>query len=117
MTALSPLAEHYLQLAKNPINDGDFAGADMRYSGEFETLEDELEKAASLHQTEAIDWQKIRDLSEALLRHHSKDLRAACWMTWATALPWMPQGALSPTAPIKSCCSPIFRGRTLSRKP
>ena len=49
----------------------------MRYSGEFETLEDELEKAASLHQTEAIDWQKIRDLSEALLRHHSKDLRAA----------------------------------------
>ncbi|BCR26947.1 type VI secretion system protein TssA [Aquipseudomonas alcaligenes] len=83
MTALSPLAEHYLQLAKNPINDGDFAGADMRYSGEFETLEDELEKAASLHQTEAIDWQKIRDLSEALLRHHSKDLRAACWMTWA----------------------------------
>ena len=83
MTALSPLAEHYLQLAKNPINDGDFAGADMRYSGEFETLEGELEKAASLHQTEAIDWQKIRDLSEALLRHHSKDLRAACWMTWA----------------------------------
>jgi type VI secretion system protein VasJ len=83
MTALSPLAEHYLQLAKTPINDGNFAGEDMRYSGEFEALEGELEKAAAMHQTEAIDWQKIRDLSEALLRHHSKDLRAACWMTWA----------------------------------
>ena len=75
MTALSPLAEHYLQLAKKPINDGDFAGADMRYSGEFETLEGELEKAASLHQTDAIDWQKIRDLSEALLRHHPKRVK------------------------------------------
>ncbi|WP_394560117.1 type VI secretion system protein TssA [Aquipseudomonas alcaligenes] len=83
MTALSPLAEHYLQLAKTPINDGNFAGDDMRYSGEFEVLEGELEKAAAMHQTEAIDWQKIRDLSEALLRHQSKDLRAACWMTWA----------------------------------
>lgn len=83
MTSLSPLVEHYLRLANTPINDGNFAGVDMRYSGEFDVLEGELEKSASLHQTESIDWQKIRDLSEALLRHHSKDLRAACWMTWA----------------------------------
>ena len=83
MTAFSALAEHYLQLAKVPVNDGSFAGEDMRYSSEFEALEGELEKTAALHQTEATDWQKIRDLSEALLRQHSKDLRAACWITWA----------------------------------
>ena len=83
MTAFSPLAEHYLQLAKSPIEQGNFAGADMRYSSEYEALEGELEKAGALHQTEAIDWQKIRDLSEALLRHQSKDLRAACWLVWS----------------------------------
>jgi type VI secretion system protein VasJ len=83
MTALSPLAEHYLQLAKTPINDGNFAGEDMRYSGEFEALEGELEKAAAMHQTEAIDWHKVRDQSEALLRHQSKDLRVACWLVWS----------------------------------
>src|SRR5690606_2040565 len=83
MTALSPLLEHYLQLAKNPIAEGNFAGEDMRYSGEFEALEGELGKASALHQTEAIDWQKVRDQSEALLRYQSKDLRVACWLVWS----------------------------------
>ncbi|HSC84537.1 MAG TPA: type VI secretion system protein TssA, partial [Pseudomonas sp.] len=83
MTTFSPLAEHYLQLAKNPIEAGNFAGADIRYSGEYEGLESELEKAAAMHQTDAIDWQKVREQSEALLRNQSKDLRVACWLTWS----------------------------------
>ena len=57
MTVSSSLADHYLQLANSPIKQGDFAGADIRYSPEYEVLESELEKAAAMHQTDAIDWQ------------------------------------------------------------
>lgn len=83
MTAANPLAEHYLHLANCPIKEGDFAGTDIRYSPEYEVLESELEKAAAMHQTDAIDWQKVREQSEALLRQQSKDLRIASWLTWS----------------------------------
>lgn len=83
MTALSALSDHYLNLAKYPITAGNYAGLDIRYSTEFEVIESELEKAAAMHQTDAIDWQKIRDLSEGLLREQSKDLRVANWLTWS----------------------------------
>ena len=45
-------------------------------------LETELGKASSLHETGAIDWQKVREGSEHLLTNQSKDLRAATWLTW-----------------------------------
>ena len=83
MTALSALSERYLVIAKNPISQDNYAGMDIRYSTEFEVLENELEKSAVMHQTDAIDWQKIRDLSEGLLREQSKDLRVANWLTWS----------------------------------
>lgn len=83
MTALSALSDHYLVLAKNPISPGNYAGVDIRYSTEFEALESELEKAAAIHKTDAIDWQKVRDLGEGLLREQSKDLRVATWLTWS----------------------------------
>lgn len=78
------LAQYYLEeVAKKPVTDTDFAGEDVRYSAEFESLENELAKAGSLHQTAATDWQKIREGSEALLARSSKDLRAAVWLTWS----------------------------------
>lgn len=83
MTHTSALADYYLQLVQLPIKQGDFAGADIRYSPEYEVLESELEKAAAMHQTDAIDWQKVREQSEALLREQSRDLRVACWLTWS----------------------------------
>ncbi|MBC9248668.1 type VI secretion system ImpA domain-containing protein [Pseudomonas alcaligenes] len=83
MTNTLDIADYYLQLAHIPISEGDYAGADMRYSSEYEVLENELEKAAAMHQTDAIDWQKVREQSEALLRGQSKDLRVACWLTWS----------------------------------
>ncbi|WP_457788404.1 type VI secretion system protein TssA [Pseudomonas sp. PL-6] len=82
MTYSSKLTAHYLNLAKTPINEGNFAGEDVRYSSEYEMLETELGKAASLHETGAIDWQKVREGSENLLTTQSKDLRAATWLTW-----------------------------------
>lgn len=82
MTYSSKLTAQYLQLAKLPINKIQFAGADVRYSPEFESLEAELNKSAALHEVGAIDWQKIREGSEILLSHHSKDLRVAAWLIW-----------------------------------
>lgn len=82
MTYSSKLTAHYLDLARTPINEGNFAGEDVRYSSEYELLETELGKAASLHETGGIDWQKVREGSESLLSTQSKDLRAATWLTW-----------------------------------
>lgn len=82
MTYSSKLTAHYLELASTPIEQGNFAGTDVRYSSEYEVLEGELGKATALHETGAIDWQKIRENSETLLRSHSKDLRVAAWLIW-----------------------------------
>ncbi|MBX9755384.1 MAG: type VI secretion system ImpA family N-terminal domain-containing protein, partial [Pseudomonadaceae bacterium] len=82
MTYSSKLTAHYLQLAKLPINQSEFTGTDVRYSPEYEALETELGKATALHETGAIDWQKIREGSETLLSFHSKDLRVAAWLIW-----------------------------------
>lgn len=79
----SALSQHYLELARKPVNDSNFAGDDIRYSSEFESLEAELAKAGALHQTTGIDWQKVREGSELLLASLSKDLRAAAWLTWS----------------------------------
>ncbi|MCY1329002.1 type VI secretion-associated protein [compost metagenome] len=77
------LASHYLELAANPISSGDYPGEDVRYSPEYESLETELAKASSLHGNGLVDWQKVLEVSEAILRTQSKDLRVAAWMTWA----------------------------------
>ncbi|WP_439860444.1 type VI secretion system protein TssA [Pseudomonas sp. MBLB4136] len=82
MTYSSKLTAHYLALAKLPIDQGDFAGSDVRYSSEYESLENELGKASALHDAGAIDWQKVREGSETLLSAHSKDLRVAAWLIW-----------------------------------
>ena len=82
MTYSNKLTAHYLELAKLPINEGNFAGTDVRYSTEYEVLETELGKATALHETSAIDWQKVRENSETLLSAHSKDLRVAAWLIW-----------------------------------
>ncbi|WXL25690.1 type VI secretion system protein TssA [Ectopseudomonas mendocina] len=82
MTYSSKRSAHYLALAKQPINESSFAGEDVRYSAEYEALENELAKSGSVHQTTAIDWQKVIENSEALLSSQSKDLRVATWLTW-----------------------------------
>ena len=86
MTYSSTLMIHYAAVARQPISNDSFAGEEVRYSSEFETLEAELEKAQSLHASGPIDWQKIQEVSELILRNSSKDLRVAAWLTWALHL-------------------------------
>ncbi len=83
MTYSSKLSSHYLELAEQPISKDVFAGEDVRFSSEYEALENELGKALSLHENGQTDWLKILENSEALLRAQSKDLRVAAWLTWA----------------------------------
>ncbi|MGY2401967.1 type VI secretion system baseplate subunit TssK [Pseudomonas sp. SDO5271_S396] len=77
------LCAHYLELALLPCSQTSFAGDDMRFSNEYEALEAEWRKAQSIHGMGQPDWQKIIDISECLLRQHTKDLRVVVWLTWA----------------------------------
>ncbi|MFL9811869.1 type VI secretion system protein TssA [Stutzerimonas sp. VN223-3] len=83
MTFSTKLAAHYLELAKSPITATCFAGEDARYAPEYEVLEQELAKAASVHAAGAVDWEVMRAGSETLLATQSKDLRIASWLTWS----------------------------------
>lgn len=83
MSYSGKLSAHYLALAKAPISKERFAGADVRFSNEYEALESELGKAQSMHESGQVDWLKIREGSEVLLRSQSKDLRVAAWLVWA----------------------------------
>lgn len=83
MSYSSKLSAHYLELAKASVSKESFAGEDVRFSSEYEALESELGKAQSMHESGQIDWLKILENSEALLRTQSKDLRVAAWLTWA----------------------------------
>ncbi|WP_395611365.1 type VI secretion system ImpA family N-terminal domain-containing protein [Pseudomonas sp. B22129] len=74
---------HYIELARLPCVSGVFAGCDMRFSSEYETLEFELAKVHSIHGASMPDWSAVSEISERLLRDHSKDLRVAVWLTWA----------------------------------
>ena len=83
MSYSNKLSTHYLELAKNPISKEGFAGEDVRFSSEYEALENELGKAQSMHESGQINWLNICENSETLLRNQSKDLRVGAWLTWA----------------------------------
>lgn len=83
MSYSNKLSAHYLELAKTSVSKEGFAGEDVRFSSEYEGLESELGKASSMHESGQIDWLKICENSEHLLRTQSKDLRVGAWLTWA----------------------------------
>ena len=78
----SALSKHYLELARKPVNDSNFAGDDIRYSSEFELLEAELAKAGRCTRPLALTGRRsaraARRCSLAV-----QDLRAAAWLTWS----------------------------------
>lgn len=83
MNHKNKLIEHYLKLAKMPLQTESPSGADARFSPEFEQLEIELAKESSLHDANEVDWQKVLIDCEAFLGSQSKDLRVAIWLTWS----------------------------------
>ncbi|RMQ43286.1 hypothetical protein ALQ04_01144 [Pseudomonas cichorii] len=77
------LSSRYLELVSRPLSEQDYAGEDVRFSCEFETLEAELAKANTLYESTPVDWLKVRECSEHILLDCSRDLRVAVWLTWA----------------------------------
>ncbi len=59
-----------------PIDGG--VGEDISYDPSFEEIKDEVEKLQSLS-GETVNWEKVGELSEELLRGKSKDFRLACY--------------------------------------
>ncbi|SFO01642.1 type VI secretion system protein VasJ [Pseudomonas sp. NFACC24-1] len=83
MSYSEKLSVHYLALAETPVSKESFAGADVRFSNEYEALEREVSKTQSMHESGHVDWPKVLEASEALLRTQSKDLRVVAWLVWA----------------------------------
>lgn len=104
MSFSSQLSEYYLEAARASISTESFAGEDVRFSTEYEALESEVNKARSIHETVQIDWLKVREQSEHLLRTQSKDLRVAAWLTWALHQRESFQGLLAGLGLIHHLC-------------
>ncbi|MNH85518.1 hypothetical protein D3C81_1007390 [compost metagenome] len=83
MSYSGKLSAHYLELAEASVSEESFVGGDVRFSIEYEALERELGKVQSIHESSQIDWPKVRENCESLLRTQSKDLRVSVWLTWA----------------------------------
>lgn len=104
MSYFEKLSAHYLALASAPIPNGNFSGVDVRFSDEFEAVERELGKAQSMHGSGQVDWLKVLEQSEALLRTQSKDLRVAIWLTWALYQRESFQGLLAGLGLLRHLC-------------
>ena len=104
MSYSSKLSAHYLELAKTSISKEGFSGEDVRFSSEYEGLESELSKAQSMHESGQIDWLKICENSETLLRTQSKDLRVCAWLTWGLYQRESFQGLLAGLGLVQHLC-------------
>jgi type VI secretion system protein VasJ len=61
-----------------PLPGDGGVGRDLTYEPQFQELQTEVELATSLS-GKSVDWPRVKDVSERLLRDESKDLRLASW--------------------------------------
>ncbi|CAM3134317.1 type VI secretion system ImpA domain-containing protein [Pseudomonas floridensis] len=73
----------YLHIVQHPVSGDNYAGEDVRFSADFEALEAQLSSEQSMLASARVDWAKVREESERILRYRSRDLRVVCWLTWA----------------------------------
>ncbi|GAB6074652.1 TssA family type VI secretion system protein [Nautilia lithotrophica] len=65
-----------------PINGG--CGENVKYDDEYMSLEEEIEKLSSPTQAENVDFKKIKNLSESILKNKSKDFFAAVYYSYSS---------------------------------
>ncbi|MBV1809727.1 MULTISPECIES: type VI secretion system protein TssA [Pseudomonas] len=104
MTHFDTLSGRYLHLIKSPVSSHGYAGSDVRFSEEFEALEARLSSEQSVLGTGNVDWLKVREESERILRDQSRDLRVACWLTWALYKAEAFPGLLAGTCMLRYLC-------------
>ncbi|MCW8348653.1 type VI secretion system protein TssA [Vibrio sp. ZSDZ65] len=62
-----------------PISEQAPSGGDARYESCYERMESEVKKFGSLF-GETVDWDAVKSLSTEVLEHHSKDIKAICYL-------------------------------------
>jgi len=67
-------------LGKEPIQQDEPAGLDVRYEPEFEQLQAEIDKLSVPSASGGTDWKKVSDLATAILAEKSKDLLVASYL-------------------------------------
>jgi type VI secretion system protein ImpA len=88
-TATSP-AKLYIDDLLEPISPEEPAGADMRWSPEWDRIrearraDDDLDVGQwAKRERKVSDWRLVRDVATEILRNRSKDLQLAMWLTEA----------------------------------
>jgi type VI secretion system protein VasJ len=79
---MTDLDDSRLSLGTEPIPGGDPAGENARDDTEFDTLSTEVAKM-DVDGPNAVDWRKVQELSEALLRDRTKDYLIAAYYAYA----------------------------------
>jgi type VI secretion system protein VasJ len=70
-------------LGKEPIQEGQPTGSDVRYDPVFEELQAEMGKLSSPLGISAMDWRKVVSLASEILNQKSKDLLVASYLAVA----------------------------------
>jgi type VI secretion system protein VasJ len=71
-----------LELGRAPIPGSAAAGQDVRYEPEFEALEDQIRRMESAG-ADGVDWRRVAEQSQIILREKSKDLLVAAYYAFA----------------------------------
>lgn len=79
---MADLDDPRLSLGTEPVPGGDPAGENARDDAAFEALSDEVSKM-DVDGPTAVDWRKVQEASEALLRDRSKDFLIAGYYAYA----------------------------------
>jgi type VI secretion system protein VasJ len=69
-----------LSLGKDPIQPDQPGGSDVRYDPEYEQLQAEIDKLSVPSASGGTDWEKVSNLSSAILANKSKDLLVATYL-------------------------------------
>lgn len=80
--SMADLDDPRLSLGTEPVPGGDPAGESAREDAAFEALADEVSKM-DIDGPNAVDWRKVKESSEALLRDRSKDFLVAGYYAYA----------------------------------
>ena len=90
MSTATSAAKLYIDDLLDPISSEEPAGADMRWTPEWDRIrearraDDELDAGQwAKRERKASDWRLVRDLATEMLRTRSKDLQLAMWLTEA----------------------------------
>jgi len=74
----------YPEYGKTPVNESSPAGSDVSYEPEFEELQQEIDRLSiATAPGEGVNWKKVAQLSELILKEKSKNLLVAAYLAQA----------------------------------